>query len=120
MQAPIKGMPGHGSDGLREPQVGCQQITFCDCMNTLSAGHLERFPLCVEDAPAVSGNSSLDVFLRRRSPPGAPRTLRGRPPAPRVLRIALRATALRAALDPGDHCGPWDQEQRAGGLGPVG
>ena len=24
------------------------------------------------------------------------------------------ATALRAALDPGDHCGPWDQEERAG------
>src|SRR6266700_2403349 len=22
-----------------------------------------------------------------------------------------RATALRAALDPGDHCGPWDQEK---------
>ena len=41
------------------------------------------------------------------------------PPAPRVLRIALRATALRAALDPGDHCGPWGQEQRAGpGLPP--
>jgi hypothetical protein len=36
------------------------------------------------------------------------------PPASRVLRIALRATALRAALDPGDHCGPWGQEQRAG------
>jgi hypothetical protein len=35
------------------------------------------------------------------------------PPAPRVLHIALRATALRAAPDP-DHCGPWDQEQRAG------
>jgi hypothetical protein len=31
-----------------------------------------------------------------------------------VLRIALRATALRAALDPGDRCGPWDQEERAG------
>jgi hypothetical protein len=28
------------------------------------------------------------------------------PPASRVLRIALRATALRAALDPGDPCGP--------------
>jgi hypothetical protein len=27
-------------------------------------------------------------------------------PAPRVLRIALRATALRAALDPGDLYGP--------------
>ena len=41
------------------------------------------------------------------------------PPAPRVPRIALRATALRAALDPGDHCGPWEQEQRAGpGLPP--
>ncbi|MGH3224101.1 MAG: hypothetical protein ACRDPY_36375 [Streptosporangiaceae bacterium] len=36
------------------------------------------------------------------------------PPASRVLRIALRATALRAALDPGDHCGPWEQETRAG------
>ena len=41
------------------------------------------------------------------------------PPASRVLRIALRATALRAALDPGDHCGPWEQEERAGpGLPP--
>ena len=41
------------------------------------------------------------------------------PPASRVLRIALRATALRAALDPGDHCGPWGQEERAGpGLPP--
>ena len=29
------------------------------------------------------------------------------PPASRVLRIALRATALRAALDPGDLGGPW-------------
>ena len=35
-------------------------------------------------------------------------------PASRVLRIALRATALRAALDPGDHGGPWEQEKRAG------
>jgi hypothetical protein len=41
------------------------------------------------------------------------------PPAPRVLRIALRATALRAALDPGDLCGPLGQEERAGpGLPP--
>ena len=41
------------------------------------------------------------------------------PPAPRVLRIALRATALRAALDPGDLCNPWRQEERAGpGLPP--
>ena len=36
------------------------------------------------------------------------------PPASRVLRIALRATALRAALDPGDPCSPWEQEKRAG------
>ena len=41
------------------------------------------------------------------------------PPASRVLRIALRATALRAALDPGDHCGPGGREERAGpGLPP--
>ena len=36
------------------------------------------------------------------------------PPASRVLRIALRATALRAALDPGDLGGPWKQEEPAG------
>jgi hypothetical protein len=42
------------------------------------------------------------------------------PPASRVLCLALRATALRAALDPGDHCGPWGQEERAGpGLAPA-
>jgi hypothetical protein len=35
--------------------------------------------------------------LRRRSFPGAPRRVRGRPSGSRVLRIALRATALRAA-----------------------
>ena len=52
-------------------------------------------------------------FLARRACYGAA------PPASRVLRIALRATALRAALDPGDHCGPWGQEERAGpGLPP--
>ena len=52
-------------------------------------------------------------FLARRAGYGAA------PPAPRVLRIALRATALRAALDPGDHCGPRGQEERAGpGLPP--
>jgi len=31
-----------------------------------------------------------------------------------VLRTALRAAALRAALDPEDHDGPWEQEKRAG------
>ena len=58
--------------------------------------------------------------LRRRSPPRRGRAGYGAaPPASSVLRIALRATALRAALDPGDHCGPWEQEQRAGpGLPP--
>ncbi|MGP0024356.1 MAG: hypothetical protein ACLPKE_13515 [Streptosporangiaceae bacterium] len=45
-------------------------------------------------------------FLAHRAGYGAA------PPASRVLRIALRATALRAALDPGDHCGPWGQEER--------
>jgi len=54
-------------------------------------------------------------FLARRAGYGAA------PPAPRVLRIALRATALRAAPDPGDRCGPWEQEKRAGpGLPPRG
>jgi hypothetical protein len=61
--------------------------------HTLSAGHLERFPLCVEDALAVSGNSSLDVFLGRRSPPGAPRTLRGRPSGPKGCSASRCATA---------------------------
>src|SRR6266516_8024564 len=52
------------------------------------------------------GGFAATHFLARRAGYGAA------PPAPRVLRIALRATALRAALDPGDHCGPWDQEKR--------
>ena len=62
---------------------------------------------------AEGGGFAAAHFLARRACYGAA------PPAPRVLRIALRATALRAALDPGDHCGPWGQEERAGpGLPP--
>ena len=41
------------------------------------------------------------------------------PPASTVLRIPLRGTRLRRAVDPGDRCGPWEQEERAGpGLPP--
>jgi hypothetical protein len=36
------------------------------------------------------------------------------PPASTVLRIPLRGTRLRRAVDPGDRCGPWEQEERAG------
>jgi hypothetical protein len=52
------------------------------------------------------GGFAAAVFLLRRAGYGAA------PPASRVLRIALRATALRAALDPGDLGGPWRQEER--------
>ncbi len=63
---------------------------------------------------AEGGGFAAAHFRARRACYGAA------PPASRVLRIALRATALRAALDPGDHCGPWDQEERAGpGLPPA-
>ena len=45
----------------------------------------------------------------------APAKRTGPPPRPPgCCRIALRATALRAALDPGNPCGPWEQEKRAG------
>ncbi len=54
------------------------------------------------------GGFAAAVFPVRRAGYGAA------PPASRVLRIALRATALRAALDPGDLGGPWRQEERAG------
>src|SRR6266853_1939601 len=54
------------------------------------------------------GGFAATHFLARRAGYGAA------PPAPRVLRIALRATALRAALDPGDLGGPWRQEERSG------
>jgi len=47
-------------------------------------------------------------FLARRAGYGAA------PPAPRVLRIPLRGTRLRRAVDPGDRCSPWEQEERAG------
>jgi hypothetical protein len=44
--------------------------------------------------------------LRRHPLPCARSGYGAAPPASRVLRIALRATALRAALDPGDRYGP--------------
>jgi len=53
-------------------------------------------------------------------PPGAPRRLRGRPSGPKgAPHRAARDSPSGAALDPGDHCDPWDQEERAGpGLPP--
>jgi len=58
--------------------------------------------------------------LRRRSLLGAPRMLRGRPSGPKgAAHRAARDSPSGAALDPGDRCGPWDQEQQAGpGLPP--
>ena len=45
----------------------------------------------------------------------APAKRTGPPPRPQgCCASRWRATALRAALDPGDPCGPWEQEQRAG------
>ena len=62
---------------------------------------------------AEGGGFAAADFPARRAGYGAA------PPASRVLRIALRATALRAALDPGDHCGPWRPGRAAGpGLPP--
>ena len=57
---------------------------------------------------AEGGGFAAALFRARRAGYGAA------PPASRVLRIALRATALRAALDPGDLGGPWRQEKRSG------
>ena len=53
------------------------------------------------------GGFAAAAFRARRAGYGAA------PPAPRVLRIALaRDSPSGAALDPGDHCGPWDREER--------
>jgi hypothetical protein len=53
--------------------------------------------------------------LRRRSFPGAPRRLRGRPSGLKgAPHRAARDNPSGAAPDPGDHCGPWGQEERAG------
>jgi hypothetical protein len=64
-------------------------------------------PLRGPESPEGGGFAAAHLLARRAGYGAAP-------PAPRVLRIALRATALRAAPDPGDHCGPWGQEERAG------
>jgi hypothetical protein len=64
-------------------------------------------PLRGPKSPEGGGFAAAHLLARRAGYGAAP-------PAPRVLCIALRATALRAALDPGDHCGPWGQEERAG------
>ena len=52
--------------------------------------------------------------------PGAPRMLRGRPSGLKgAAHRAARDSPSGAALDPGDHYGPWEQEERAGpGLPP--
>jgi hypothetical protein len=52
----------------------------------------------------------------------APAKGTGPPPRPQgCCASRWRATALRAALDPGDPCGPWEQGKRAGpGLPPPG
>jgi hypothetical protein len=52
----------------------------------------------------------------------APAKGTGPPPRPQgCCASRWRATALRAALDPGDPCSPWEQEKRAGpGLPPPG
>src|SRR5215510_13383142 len=63
---------------------------------------------CAGPKNSEGGGFAATHFLARRAGYGAAS------PASRVLRIALRATALRAALDPGDPCGPWEQEKRAG------
>jgi hypothetical protein len=56
---------------------------------------------------AEGGGFAAAHFLARRACYGAA------PPASTVLRIPLRGTRLRRAVDPGDRCGPWGQEERA-------
>jgi hypothetical protein len=56
-------------------------------------------PLRGPDSPEGGGFAAAHLLARRAGYGAAP-------PASRVLRIALRATALRAALDPGDLGGP--------------
>ena len=69
-------------------------------------------PLRGPKSPEGGGFAAAHLLARRAGYGAAP-------PAPRLLRIALRATRLRRGLDPGDHCGPWGQEERAGpGLPP--
>jgi hypothetical protein len=46
-------------------------------------------------------------------PSDAPRRVRGRPSGPQgAPHRAARDSPSGAALDPGGHCGPWDQEKR--------
>src|SRR5215475_9442330 len=90
-------------------------MTASPCSATARPGEVMTMtsPLRGPESPEGGGFAAAH-FLARRAGYGAA------PPASRVLRIALRATALRAALDPGDHCGPWGQEERAGpGLPPA-
>ena len=51
---------------------------------------------------------------RARAGGRAAHRVRGRPPGLKGACASPAATALRAALDPGDPCGPWRQEKRAG------
>jgi len=53
--------------------------------------------------------------LRPRSFPSTPRRIRGRPSGPKgAPHRAARDSPSGPALDPGDHCGPWGRQERAG------
>ena len=71
------------------------------------------------DQPAARAQEPRRRRLRRRSSSGTPRRVRGRPSGPKTATHRLRRRPA-AGLDPGDHCGPWGQEERAGpGLPPA-
>jgi hypothetical protein len=117
---PIRQSMGRpGSPHQRDDRV----LAFHRGMGAAVQGHLR------DQCPATDGDRGVDrglqhqataFGLRRDAPGRLGAGLRRRagygvaPPALRVLRIALRATALRAALDPGDLGRPWRQEERTG------
>jgi hypothetical protein len=69
-------------------------------------------------SPAARAQEPRRRRLRRRSSSGTPHRVRGRPSGPKTATHRLRRRPA-AGLDPGDHCGPWGQEERAGpGLPP--
>jgi len=70
-------------------------------------GHPGRLPAGRTASPAPPDGLAAAHCPARRAGYGAA------PPAPRVLRIALRDSPA-GCLDPGDLCGPWRQEERGG------
>ena len=119
--ASLEAFVGHPAYNLGELRQDLNRFTFLlggDDGESLF-GHGTAGEVRDHDQPAARAQGTEGGGFAAAHLPARRACYGAAPPASRVLRIPLRGTRLRRALDPGDRCGPWEQEERAGpGLPP--